>query len=143
MRLYKYRVVREFVCDTGSPALLSPSTISSIFNPLLDQCDREHVLAVYLNNRNHVAGFEVVSVGTVNSGIVHPREVFKGAILYGASSIVLVHNHPSGSTDPSKEDLRVTRTIKTVGETLGIPLLDHVIVAGGSYYSFADAGWPS
>lgn len=140
MRLYKYRVVREFVCDTGAPALNSPAIISRLFGPLLEECDREHVLAVYLNNKHHVAGFEVVSVGTANSSIVHPREVFKGAIMHGATSIVLVHNHPSGSTDPSAEDRRITTRIREAGELLNIPLLDHVIVAGGSYYSFADAG---
>ncbi len=90
---------------------------------------REHFLVLLLNARHEVLGKETVSVGSLNASIVHPREVFKPAIVTSAAAVVLVHNHPSGDPEPSEEDVSITKRLVQVGELLGIGVLDHVIVA--------------
>ena len=91
---------------------------------------------VLLNARHEVDAVETVSVGSLNASIVHPREVFKPAILASAASVVLVHNHPSGDPEPSEEDLAITKRLVEVGELLGIGVLDHVIVGSRGAVSF-------
>jgi len=98
--------------------------------------DREKFIAVHLNTKNQIISYEVVSVGSLNASIVHPREVFKGAILSNAASVVLCHNHPSGDPNPSKEDKQLTNRLEKAGKILGIEVLDHVIFAGSNFYSF-------
>lgn len=105
----------------------------------------EYFLAFFLNSKNQISGFSEVSHGTVSETIVHPREIFKGAVLSNASSIIIAHNHPSGVLTPSQEDDEVTQRIKKAGDILGIRLLDHVIVdtdseGGRSYFSYREAG---
>jgi DNA repair protein RadC len=95
----------------------------------LKKAKREHFLVVLLNARHEVASVETISIGSLNASIVHPREVFKPAVLASAASIVLVHNHPSGDPEPSEEDLTITKRLVEVGDLLGIGVLDHVIVA--------------
>jgi DNA repair protein RadC len=97
---------------------------------------REHFVVLLLNARHEVQNREVVSIGTLNASIVHPREVFRPAILAAAASVVLVHNHPSGDPEPSDEDLSITRRLVQVGELVGIGVLDHVIVAARGVVSF-------
>jgi DNA repair protein RadC len=97
---------------------------------------REHFVVLLLNARHEVQGRETVSIGSLNASIVHPREVFRPAILQAAASLVLVHNHPSGDPEPSEEDLGITRRLVEVGELVGIGVLDHVIVAGRGTVSF-------
>lgn len=75
-------------------------------------------------------------MGTINRSSVHPREIFKEAYLRSAASIICIHNHPSGNTKPSSEDIRFTKAIKEIGETFGIPVLDHIIISDNDYYSF-------
>lgn len=94
--------------------------------------------AVYLDGFNQVIAFEDVSRGIVNRTMVHPREVFWSAIYLRAVSVIVMHNHPSGTSAPSPEDVEVTRRLKEAGETLGIKVLDHVIVTEDSYYSFKE-----
>ena len=98
--------------------------------------DREKFIAVHLNTKNQIISYEVVSVGSLNASIVHPREVFKGAILSNAASIILCHNHPSGDPNPSKEDKQLTNRLEEAGKILGIEVLDHVIFASSNFYSF-------
>jgi DNA repair protein RadC len=90
---------------------------------------REHFVVVMLNARHEVMRIETIAVGSLNACIVHPREVFKPAIIAGAASVVLIHNHPSGDAEPSQEDVTITRRLVQVGELVGIGVLDHVIVA--------------
>jgi DNA repair protein RadC len=97
---------------------------------------KEHFLALHLNTRHIVVREELVSVGSLNTSIVHPREVFRQAILETAASLVLVHNHPSGDPSPSDDDIRITRRLAEAGELVGIPLVDHVILGDDRYYSF-------
>ena len=83
-----------------------------------------------LDSNNAVISSEIVSIGTLNMSVIHPREIFKLAILKSANSIILVHNHPSGNIEPSQEDMEVTQRLRKAGELLGIRILDHVIVSG-------------
>lgn len=101
---------------------------------------REHFVALYLNARNRMLARKTVSVGSLNASIVHPREVFSPALRHGAAGLIVVHNHPSGETDPSVEDLELSRRLAEAGEILGVDLLDHVIVGGDGFTSLKEAG---
>ena len=107
-----------------------PDDVVAVVGPKLRQEHRELFLVLLLNARHEVMAKETVSVGSLNASIVHPREVFRPAVLASAAAIVLVHNHPSGDPEPSEEDLTITKRLVEAGELLGIGVLDHVIVAG-------------
>lgn len=107
--------------------------------------DKEHLVAVLLNTKLRLIGYHVVSVGSLNEAVAHPREIFRAAILAGAYALVLMHNHPSGDPAPSEADRRVTRKIQEAGKLVEINLLDHVIVGTPEtgrlpHFSFRDAG---
>lgn len=118
----------------------SPAVSAGQIRKLLPDNSREHLVALYLDGGNRLIGFAVVSSGIATSCHAHPREVFQRAILLGAVSLVVGHNHPSGTPSPSVEDHNVTRHLKEGGQILGIKLLDHVIVTATEHHSFADAG---
>lgn len=99
---------------------------------------REQFVVVLLNTKNRVVGQEVISEGSLNSSVVHAREVFAPAILQHAAAILVAHNHPSGDPTPSREDREVTRMLAASGKVLGIPLLDHLVIGDGRYYSFQE-----
>jgi DNA repair protein RadC len=101
---------------------------------------KEHFVGLYLNTRNRLLARETISVGSLNASIVHPREVFEPALRHRAASLIVAHNHPSGETDPSLEDLQLTRRLVEVGEILGITLLDHVIVGASGFTSLKENG---
>ncbi len=105
--------------------------------------DREHFWILTLNARHQITGKEVISVGSLDASIVHPREIFKNCIKKSAKAIILVHNHPSGDPTPSDEDIYVTKRLIDAGRLLGINVLDHVVVAEGSYVSIKELspGW--
>lgn len=105
--------------------------------------DREAFIVLLLDVKHHIIAEEIVSVGILDGSLVHPREVFKAAVAGGAAGVIIAHNHPSGDPTPSGQDREVTNRIKTAGGVLGIPLVDHVIVAAGTecYYSFRDRCW--
>ena len=98
--------------------------------------EKEHFLTLYLNARNVIIHQETVSIGSLNANIVHPREVFRPAIVRAAAALILVHNHPSGDVTPSQEDLKLTARLVEAGRLLGIEVLDHVIVSSRNYMSF-------
>jgi len=93
-----------------------------------------------LNNKNELIERRLLFMGTVNRSVVHPREVFKYAYLSSASSIICMHNHPSGDVSPSRDDIMFTKALAEVGALQGIPVLDHIIVGNNNYYSFSDNG---
>lgn len=111
------------------PEIRGPNDVVRLVGPKLRKQAREHFLVLLLNARHEVMGQETVSVGSLNASIVHPREVFRPAVLASAAATVLVHNHPSGDPEPSEEDLSITKRLVEAGELLGIGVLDHVIVA--------------
>lgn len=96
---------------------------------------KEHLRGIYLNNHYRVIHDEVISIGTVDSNLIHPREVFKPAIGYSAAGVILVHNHPSGVVQPSEADVEVTRQIIAAGKIIGIHVIDHVIVGSHGFIS--------
>ena len=106
----------------------------------LGQADREHFMVLHLNSKNMLLAKETISIGSLNASIVHPREVFKGAVMHGSAAIILAHNHPSGDTTPSREDKELTSRLCAAGDLLGIRVLDHIIVGGSWYRSLADKG---
>ena len=97
---------------------------------------QENFYAVYLDTKNRIISYKLLFKGTINHSIVHPREVFKYALYDSATSIIVMHNHPSGDTTPSKPDIELTNNLLKAGELLGIPVLDHIIISEYSYYSF-------
>lgn len=102
---------------------------------------QEHFYVIYLNNKNIIIKEKLLFIGTINASLVHPREIFKEAYLLDASSIICVHNHPSGFYTPSREDIDTTKRLNEVGHLLGIKLVDHIIVAHQGYYSFLENGY--
>ncbi len=101
---------------------------------------REHFITVTLDGRSRVIEKRVVHIGTLNQSLVHPREVFRPAILDNAAGIIIVHNHPSGTLEASRADIQITQRLKEVSKLVGIELLDHVIISKEGYYSFSDEG---
>lgn len=101
---------------------------------------QEHFMTVTLNGAHEVVTVRVVSVGLVNRTLVHPREVFAGALSDRATAVICAHNHPSGNVTPSEDDRAVTRSLQEAGEILGIRILDHIIFSPGDFYSFLDHG---
>ena len=101
---------------------------------------KEHFIALYVNARNKIIREEVVSVGTLTASLVHPREVFGPAVQCSAAGVIVAHNHPSGDQNPSADDGAATRRLERAGRILGVPLLDHVVIAEGGYYSFRENG---
>lgn len=108
--------------------------------PRLRYAAREQFVAVMLNSKNRVIATEVISEGTLTSSVVHAREVFTPALLHHAAAVIVAHNHPSGDPQPSREDREVTVMLAQSGKVLGIPLLDHLIIGDGAYYSFQEYG---
>lgn len=101
---------------------------------------KEHFKLIILNPRNKIIAISTISIGTLNASLVHPREVFKEAIRHNAASVVLVHNHPSGDSDPSEEDIKITERLIEAGKILGIELLDHIIITKNGFKSLAEEG---
>jgi len=118
----------------------SPSDVVEKLRFLFEDLAQEQLMVVMLNARNHVQAVDVATVGTLNASLGHPREVYRSAVACLASSIILMHNHPSGNPEPSHEDIELTHQIKQAGEILGIPLHDHIIFAGNTYTSLAERG---
>ena len=118
--------------------ITSPRDVAEIFIPILRDENKEKFIVVCLNSANKIIKFETISIGNLNSSVVHPREVFKVAIDNSSASIILIHNHPSGNPEPSNEDIRITKKIVETGKIMEIPVFDHLIIAGETYTSFVE-----
>jgi len=118
--------------------ITSPQDIAEIFIPLLKDELKEKFILICLNSANKIIKFETISIGSLNSSVVHPREIFKAAIENSSASIILLHNHPSGNPEPSNEDIAITRKLVEAGKILDIPVFDHIIIAGVAYTSFVE-----
>jgi DNA repair protein RadC len=134
-----FELGRRFLKDKKYSLLLTPQ---DVWRELEDirASKREHFVVFYLDARNQAVKRDIVSMGTLNNSIVHPREVFEAAIQHSAAYILIAHNHPSGTPQPSDEDLHVTRRLQQAGEILGIQLVDHVIVTISEHWSFKEKG---
>jgi DNA repair protein RadC len=118
--------------------ITSPQDIAEIFIPILRDDNKEKFIVVCLSSANKIIKHETISIGNLNSSVVHPREVFKVAIDNSSASIILIHNHPSGNPEPSNEDIRITKKIVETGKIMEIPVFDHLIIAGETYTSFVE-----
>ena len=113
--------------------------VFNLFHEKLKDEKQEKFILIMLNNKNNLIAHEVVSVGTLDSALIHPREIFKPAIKNSAAKIILVHNHPSGDPTPSEIDLKVTDRLVEVGNTIDIPIVDHVIIGNGKWWSWRES----
>jgi DNA repair protein RadC len=115
------------------------SVIKAIRASIKDKA-KEHFKLILLNSRNKIIGISTVSIGSLNASIVHPREVFKDAIMHNANSVILAHNHPSGDPEPSEDDLIITKRLTESGKLLGIEVIDHIIIVKNGFLSFKEKG---
>ena len=140
-----YWVSTRLIRESGpwdSECLRSPDNVRDLVRDHFDieNCDREYFIALYLDRKGKVNAANLVSMGGLHSSIVHPREVFKPALLTSSASIILAHNHPSGDPTPSQDDISITRRLAEAGSILGIEILDHVVVGYNNYTSFKEKG---
>ena len=139
--IYQVKLVRDGSQPSERKKVDCAATAARILQQYLEGADREHFVVLLLDTQNQVIGIHTVTIGTLDASLIHPREVYKTAILANAASVLLAHNHPSGDPTPSTEDLMVTRQLSEAGITIGIEVLDHVVVGDtGRYYSFREAG---
>ena len=118
--------------------LSCPQDVAELLMPRLRYAVKEQFIVILLNGKNKVIGTEVISEGSLSSSIVHPREVYASALLNHAAAIMVAHNHPSGDPKPSDEDREITSLLVRSGKVLGIPLVDHIVIGDGTYYSFQE-----
>lgn len=118
----------------------SPQAVAELVMPHLRYENKEYFMAILLSTKNHVLSQPVISIGSLNASIVHPRELFREALRYAAASVILVHNHPSGDPAPSQEDVILTKKMVQAGQILGVSVLDHVIIGDGKYVSMKEKG---
>jgi DNA repair protein RadC len=140
--VYRVTLVRDPAMPSAVRQITSSQDAVAVVRQYLAGVDREHFIVLLLDNKHRIIGIHTVSVGSLTASVVHPREVFKVAILANAKAIICAHNHPSGYAAPSQEDRLITAKLVKGGHILGIPVLDHVIIGDGSEeaFSFADQG---
>ena len=131
-------VKRQSMATKQRKPIRSPQDVYDFCYPLIGRQDKEHFMVIHLDTRNRVIKYETISIGTLNSSLIHPREVFKSAIKDSANTLIIVHNHPSGDPTPSEEDKEITQNIFKAGKLLSINVLDHVIIGDGTYHSLKD-----
>jgi len=132
------RVLKVDATNTR-PTIQTPKDVIAQVSYLKNH-KKENFVVLYLNARNELLNKETISIGTLNTSLVHPREVYEPAITGFSSSVVFIHNHPSGDPEPSEEDKKITKQLMEAGKILGIEVLDHIIIANNSYCSFKDKG---
>lgn len=136
------KMVKESSILYKDRKIISASSVVSMMQDFVEDSDREKFIVIYLNTKNEPTAIHTVSIGSLNAAIVHPREVMKGAILSNSNAMILVHNHPSGNTEPSQEDRDITKRLQEVGKLMGIPVIDHIIMGDqGRYCSFREEKW--
>lgn len=121
--------------------ITSPQDVANFMMGKMEHLTQEKFIVLFLNSKNVVIKQKTIFIGTLNSSIVHPREIFSEAIKCASNAIVVLHNHPSGDTTPSKEDIRTTDRLRECGEILGIDLLDHIIIGDHTYMSMVEDGY--
>jgi DNA repair protein RadC len=139
--IYRVMLAREGRMPYDQPQIRCSADACRMLETYLADVDREHFVVLMLDQKNHVIGIHTVSMGSLTASIVHPREVYKAAILANAAAILCGHNHPSGDPQPSREDRAITLRLVEAGKLLGINVVDHIIIgSAGKYFSFADEG---
>lgn len=139
--VYETLTVKENIPDYINPKtkITAPETVWEMFR-FLGKETKEWFLSLHVDGKNRIIAVDIVSIGSLNQSIVHPRDTLKSSLLSSAAAIILVHNHPSGTTDPSREDVEITRRLREACDIIGIKLLDHIIVAETEFTSFVSKG---
>ena len=132
--------IKEADINIYNLQITNSSLVFRHFNNLFYKKKQEYFYCIYLDNRKVVLDTKLLFIGTINQSLVHPREVFKEALLLSASSIICIHNHPSGNIVPSKDDLELTERLVKIGLLMGIRVIDHIIIGNNNYYSFMENG---
>lgn len=141
-QIYGLEVRVQLVKESNNikgPRINSPQDVYRLVEHLKDS-DREQFLTICLDTRNNVLSIETTAIGTLTANLVHPREVFKTAVLQNAAGIIIVHNHPSGDPAPSDDDIKITKTIFEASKIMDIRLLDHLVVGNGVFKSLKEMG---
>lgn len=138
--IVRTQLVREKTALYANRFVKSPDDAANLARAVIGDSDREQFVVMMLNTKNELNAIHVVSIGSLNTSIVHPRETFKAAVVSSASGVVFAHNHPSNDISPSSEDVETTKRLVEAGNILGIKVLDHVIISQDRYYSFKEAG---
>ncbi|WP_245955054.1 JAB domain-containing protein [Paenibacillus flagellatus] len=134
------KMVKEASFPFETRTIRSPNDAMRLAKSFIGDADREICGLITLDTKNKVNAIHVVSIGSLNASLVHPREVFKLAILSSSASILIFHNHPSGCPQSSPEDIQITQRLKESAEILGIDLLDHIIIGDSGFYSMKENG---
>jgi len=140
VNIVSLKLVKESSLQYKQRSVRSPADGYILLKQFLLNADREHFVVVCLDTKNQPTSINVCHIGSLNASLVHPREVFKSAILSNAASILIGHNHPSGQCEPSKEDIEVTNRLVESGKILGIDVLDHLIIGDECYVSLKEKG---
>jgi len=141
LEIYRVKAVKETEIEYPlNECVTRAADIAAIMRRLTDGDMTESLWGFYLNTKNHIIAAICISQGTLNQSVAHPREIFRPAILFPCSGLILAHNHPSGDPTPSNDDRKIIQRLLKCGQDLGIRLLDHVIVGDTSHFSFADDG---
>ena len=138
LTVVRLQMVKEEVEYYGNKKVNSPGDVAEVVRKFIGNADREMFLALHLGADNRINSVHIISVGSLNQSVVHPRECFKAALLCNAMSIVFAHNHPSGDLKPSLEDKNVSSKLNYCGDLLGVKVLDHLIVNDKTYLSFTE-----
>ena len=140
--LAAFEIGRRVESQQGGPRtqVATPGDVAAVYGPLLRDRNQEVFKVVTLNTANVITGDYTVSEGGLAASIVEPRAVFRRAVLDNAAAVICLHNHPSGNLEPSREDIRITRRLVEAGRLMGVPVHDHVIIAGGNFTSLAERG---
>lgn len=141
VNIVSLKLVKESSILYQKRSVCSPQDGYELLKQFLDDKDREHFIVVSLDTKNQPVSINVCHIGSLNASIVHPREVMKSAILSNAASIIVGHNHPSGKTEPSREDIEVTKRLVEAGKVIGIEVLDHIIVGDETFTSLKEKGY--
>lgn len=138
--IVKIQMVKEGSLLYKNRTVHSPQNGFDLMKQFLGDVDREHFIVMCLDTKNQPTALNICHIGCLNSALVHPREVFKPAILSNAASIMVGHNHPSGNPEPSEADIKMTRRLEEAGDLMGIRLLDHLIIGEDTYISLKERG---
>ncbi|CBH22643.1 conserved protein of unknown function [Acetoanaerobium sticklandii] len=138
VEIVSLKMVRESTFLYDPRRISCPADGLMMAKMFLEDKDREEFIVITLDTKNQPTSVNVCSKGSLNASLVHPREVFKTAVISNAATVLLAHNHPSGNPEPSKEDIKITKRLNEAGKILGIKVLDHLIIGSDSYYSFKE-----
>ncbi|MEG0823744.1 MAG: DNA repair protein RadC [Erysipelotrichaceae bacterium] len=123
--------------DTEVISISNPLILSNWLNNEIGYKKQENFIAVYLNTKNEIITYKILFIGSLNSSLVHPREIFKEAMRISTAKIIIAHNHPTGECTPSEQDIALTKNLCEIGKLMGIPIVEHIIVGKNNYFSFA------